>query len=81
MNILKEWFNDNGIILNTDNTAINYQSKKGINTGPELKENVFLGYTIDNITSHSAHITKLCEQLASANYTFLDTLNTDQKYA
>lgn len=69
MSILKKWFEANGIILNADKSIImHYQTRKGVEPNVLVKDNVFLGYTIDHTISHLGHIDKLCKKLSSANY-------------
>lgn len=71
-NILKDWFCANGIILNADKSVVmHYYSKKGCAGEIPMKENVFLGYTVDYTVTHSAHITKVCKSLAIAGYVLL----------
>lgn len=72
MHVLKEWFNANGIILNDSKSVIiHYQTRKILNCEADIKENVFLGYTIDHTISHAPHIKKVCKKIASANYALL----------
>lgn len=69
LDTLKEWFNNNGIILNADKSVImQYQTRKSAQRQYYAKETVFLGYTVDYTISHAAHIEKLCKNMASANY-------------
>lgn len=72
MSTLHDWFKVNGIILNADKSLVmKYQVKKVKNHLLTVKENIFLGYTIDYTLSHSPHIDKICKKLASANYALL----------
>lgn len=69
ISLLKEWFDANGIILNSNKSIVMYyQSRLGIFGNSTSQENVFLGYTIDNTISHKGHIDKICMKLASSNY-------------
>lgn len=69
MSLLKEWFDANGIILNSDKSIVmHYQSRLGIYGNSTTQENIFLGYTIDNTISHKAHIDKICKKINSGNY-------------
>lgn len=69
MNLLRDWFDANGIILNSDkSTVMKYSSRLGVDGNFTSEENVFLGYTIDNTINHKAHIDKICKKMASGNY-------------
>lgn len=69
--ILTNWFEANGIVLNANKSVImRYKARKTRQTEGTVSH-VFLGYTIDHTLNHITHIETMCKRLASANYALL----------
>lgn len=74
--ILMQWFESNGIILNIDKTiTIKYKTKsRKEQTKSEIdyqESTIFLGYVIDSKVTHKLHLDKISRKISTANFVLL----------